>query len=183
MQQRLLWCQLQGWDVMWIAVKSPLTVATKVKISFQSKNLSSHIGFYCFVILTAKSEHFKQILDFWETGILPWNPLKFRIKKTCPWENVTNRDHINRVALPKANGNQNKRETAEADSLQGPPLSTGAWGNLWGVYVRKGKEWRKNTIPWGEDLWGNLAAIVFPLVLVLVIYGKRGYRKQKGTCW
>lgn len=27
------------------------------------KSLSSHIGFYCFVIVTAKSEHFKQIIE------------------------------------------------------------------------------------------------------------------------
>lgn len=96
------------------------------------------MGFYCFVIVTAKSEHFKQMLDFWETQILPWNPLKSRIKKIYPWENAANRDDINRVALPKANGNQNKRDCRGRQSIWAPCFH-GCLGEFVGCVYEEGE--------------------------------------------
>lgn len=107
------------------------------------KSLSSHIGFYCFVIVTAKSEPFKQILKRDTNSSLETikiQNIKYISLGECNQETTE-------TELPYQRPVKfNVRLAVEAGSMQGPLVSIE--GTV-GCIVRKGRDWRKNIIPQG----------------------------------
>lgn len=90
------------------------------------KSLSSHTSFYCFVIVTAKSENFKQILERDTNSSLETykiQNIKYISVGGC------NQETIERELLYQRPVKSKVRQAVEAGSLQGPLVSTGAWQN------------------------------------------------------